>query len=175
MIETNDMNFQIRKARKGDAQAILRIHHDVIAEKDYFISVIEEFHKTEEAQREWIQEISENDRDMLLVAEVNTKVIGWLVFKSQDRKRLMHTGSFGVMIHKDYRGKGIGKDLIKKLIQWAQQNPKIEKISLGVFSTNQRAIALYKQLGFIEEGRKIREFKFTENEYVDDILMYRLV
>ncbi|TMU87528.1 GNAT family N-acetyltransferase [Bacillus sp. BHET2] len=169
------MNVQIRKARIEDAEAILHIQREVIAENDYFISVTEEFQKTEEEQRGWIQEISEKSRNTLLVAEINNKVVGWLVFLSQDRKRLMHTGSFGVMIHKDYRGKGVGKKLIEELIQWAEQNPKIEKICLGVFHTNQRAIALYKQLGFIEEGRKIREFKFDENEYVDDILMYRLV
>jgi len=30
-------------------------------------------------------------------------------------------------------------------------------------------------MGFKEEGRKINEFKFNENEYVDDIIMYKLV
>jgi len=44
-----------------------------------------------------------------------------------------------------------------------------------VFSTNKRAIALYKKMGFIEEGRKIKEFKMDNNEYVDDVLMYKLV
>jgi len=29
-------------------------------------------------------------------------------------------------------------------------------------------------MGFIEEGRKIKEFKIAENEYVDYILMYKL-
>ncbi len=70
---------------------------------------------------------------------------------------------------------GIGKELIEALLDWAEANPLIEKVSLGVFSTNHRAISLYKRLGFIEEGRKIKEFKMSENEYVDDIIMYKLV
>jgi ribosomal protein S18 acetylase RimI-like enzyme len=48
-------------------------------------------------------------------------------------------------------------------------------VSLGVFSTNQRAISLYKKMGFVEEGRKIKEFKMSEREYVDDIIMYKMV
>lgn len=32
-----------------------------------------------------------------------------------------------------------------------------------------------QKMGFIKEGRKIKEFKMDENEYVDDILMYKLV
>ncbi len=30
-------------------------------------------------------------------------------------------------------------------------------------------------MGFIEEGRKIKEIKLSENEYIDDILMYKMV
>jgi ribosomal protein S18 acetylase RimI-like enzyme len=65
--------------------------------------------------------------------------------------------------------------LLTALLEWAERNPLIEKVSLGVFSTNYRAISLYKSMGFIEEGRKIKEFKTSENEYIDDILMYKLV
>lgn len=64
-----------------------------------------------------------------------------------------------MMVDKNFRDKGIGKLLIKGLLDWAESNPLIEKVSLGVFSTNKRAIALYKKMGFIEEGRKIKEFK----------------
>ena len=60
-------------------------------------------------------------------------------------------------------------------LDWAEKNPLIEKVSLGVLSTNYRAIALYKSMGFVEEGRKIKEIKINENEYVDDILMYKFV
>ncbi|MBA9028601.1 hypothetical protein HNP81_003921 [Peribacillus huizhouensis] len=34
---------------------------------------------------------------------------------------------------------------------------------------------MYKSIGFVEEGRKIKEVKFKEDLYVDDILMYKLV
>jgi len=80
-----------------------------------------------------------------------------------------------MMVLKEYRGLGIGKLLIGNLLKWAEHNPYIEKISLGVFSTNERAITLYKKLGFVEEARKINGIKLHDNEYIDDVLMYRMV
>ncbi|WNB91533.1 GNAT family N-acetyltransferase [Bacillus sp. NEB1478] len=167
--------YIIRTAKIEDAEAVLDIHRSVIAEGEYFIKVSEEFNRTLEQQKEWIQKIIDNEKDTLIVAEINGEVAGWIVFLSQDRKRVSHTGSFGLMISQNYRGMGLGKMLVTALLDWAEKNPFIEKVSLGVYSTNHRAISLYKSLGFIEEGRKIKEFKMDENEYVDDILMYKLV
>lgn len=131
--------------------------------------------KRRKQQRNWIENILANDNETMLVAETSMGVVGWIVFLSSNRLRLSYTGSFGMMVDKDFRNKGIGKLLIEGLLGWADSNPLIEKVSLGVFSTNDRAIALYKKMGFIQEGRKIKEFKMDSGEYVDDILMYKFV
>ena len=136
----------------------------------------EEFTKTLSQQQEWVQGILDNENETLIVAEKDGEVVGWIVFQTTpNRKRLSHTGSFGMMIRKGFRELGIGEFLLKALLEWAVKNPLIEKVSLGVFSTNKRAISLYKKMEFIEEGRKINEFKLNDHEYVDDILMYKLV
>jgi RimJ/RimL family protein N-acetyltransferase len=171
----SDQKTHIRPVRAEDAEAVLSIQREVVGEKDYFIAVSEEFNKTTEEHQEWIQKIIEHERETMFVAEIEGKVVGWIVFKSQERKRMHHTGSFAIMLQKDFRNKGIGKLLIHELLRWAEEHPIIEKVSLGTFSTNSRAIELYKKLGFVEEGRKVNEFKFNENEYVDDVLMYKLV
>jgi RimJ/RimL family protein N-acetyltransferase len=175
MVAKQDDKAMIRTARIEDAEAVLDIQREVIKEKDYFIAVSEEFSKTVEEHQEWIKKIIEHERETMFVAEMNGKVVGWVVFLSQDRKRMEHTGSIAIMLQKDYRNKGIGKLLISEILSWASQHPVIEKVSLGTFSTNSRAIELYNKLGFVEEGRKIKEFKFSDDEYVDDVLMYKLV
>ncbi|WP_347940530.1 GNAT family N-acetyltransferase [Peribacillus simplex] len=168
-------NYIIRTGELEDAEAVLDVQNSDISEGEYFIAVSEEFNKTPEQQRDWIRRLLENERETIIVAEINGEVIGWIGFQSENRKRMSHKGSFGMMIRKNYRGKGIGKELIKALLEWAEANPFIEKVSLGVFSTNQRAISLYKKMGFVEEGRKIKEFKMSEREYADDIIMYKMV
>ena len=64
--------------------------------------------------------------------------------------------------------------MLRCFIEWAEASPLIEKIGLGVFATNEPAIALYRKSGFVEEGRQPREVK-VGSEYVDVILMYRFV
>lgn len=165
----------IRTARAEDASRILQLQKAVILEGTFLITVTEEFNKTVEQQKEWIEGILANDRETLLVAETSSGIVGWIVCLSSNRSRLTHTCSLGMMIEKEYRNMGIGKRLVEAIVEWATLNPQLEKLSLGVFATNERAIALYKKMGFLEEGRKIREFKINENEYIDDVLMYRLV
>ncbi|WP_019376650.1 GNAT family N-acetyltransferase [Virgibacillus halodenitrificans] len=165
----------IRTANTKDAPRILQIEREVVSEETFLITSLEEFDKTVDQQSDWIENMIHNDRETMLVAEYSGQVVGWIVFMSQNRIRLSHTGSFGMMIEKNFRNMGIGKLLINGILDWAEVNPCIEKVSLGVFSTNKRAIALYKKMGFIEEGRKVREFKISDTEYVDDVLMYKLV
>ena len=169
-------NYIIRTGKIEDAEATLNIHRSIICEGEYLIAYPDEFTRTLLQQREWIKHKLVNRNETIIIAEKDDEVVGFIVFEStQNRKRLSHTGCFGLLIQKDYRGLGIGKMLIQALLEWAEKNPLIEKVSLAVYSTNHRAISLYKRMGFIEEGRKIKEFKFADNEYVDDILMYKLV
>ncbi|WP_312469833.1 GNAT family N-acetyltransferase [Neobacillus sp.] len=168
--------YIVRTGKIEDAEVTLDIQRSVVCEGEYLIAYPEEFTKAPNQQREWIQCILENENETIIVAEKDGEVVGWIVFEStQNRKRMSHTGSIGMLIKNNYRGQGIGKMLLQVLLEWAEKNPLIEKVSLAVFSTNHRAISLYKKMGFIEEGRKINEFKFDDNEYVDDILMYKLV
>ena len=169
-------NYVIRTGKIEDAEATLNIQKSIVCEGEYIIAYPDEFTKTLSQQREWLKSILDNENETIIVAEKDGEVVGFIVFEStRNRKRLSHTGSIGLLIRNNYRGIGIGKMLIQVLLEWAEKNPLIEKVSLAVFSTNHRAISLYKSMGFIEEGRKINEFKFAENEYVDDILMYKLV
>ena len=171
----NTIQISLRTGNINDAEAVLELEKEILSENDFMISVIEEFEETSEQLRSWIQKILENEREQLIAAEINGEVVGLIVFRSKSSKRLSHTGSFTAMVKKEYRNQGIGKLLIKELLNWAEQNLLIEKVSLGVLSTNQRAIELYKSMGFVEEGRKIKEVKFSKDLYVDDILMYKLV
>lgn len=167
--------IKIRAATEEDAENMLAIQSEVLVEEDFLITTLEEFQQTIGEQKKWIQAKLANERELILIAQYQEKIVGWLVFQSPNRKRLAHTGSFGMMILKEYRGLGIGKRLLEKLLKWAELNPYIEKISLGVFSTNERAIALYKKMGFVEEGRKINEIKLNDKQYIDDVLMYKVV
>jgi RimJ/RimL family protein N-acetyltransferase len=168
--------INIRTGKLEDAESLLEISNSIISEGKYFITVVEELEKKSLKQEEQqIQALLENDNETLIVAEVDEMVVGSIVFRSHKLKRLSHTGSISMSINRHFRGMRVGTLLLTAILEWATKHPNIEKVSLGVFSTNLRAISLYKKMGFIEEGRKVKEFKIDENEYVDDLLMYKFV
>lgn len=172
----NSDEIVIRKGKIEDAGATLEIQKSVIAEAEYLLTLPEEYKKTLLEHKEWVQRRIENENETYIVAEKDGEVIGWIAFENaSNRKRTSHLGTFGLLVSKSYRGLGVGKMLLTALLDWAEKNPSIEKVCLAVFSTNQKAISLYKKMGFIEEGRKIKEFKISDKEYWDDVLMYKLV
>lgn len=109
--------------------------------------------------------------EVLLVVEIDGAIRGGLSFKAGDRKRTAHFGVLGISVDKDCWGRGAGGALIQCLIGWAKAHPTIEKLGLCVFSTNARAIGLYRKLGFVEESRRFGELKYEDGSYVEDIQM----
>lgn len=164
----------IRTAIESDAEQIIIHTKKVLEENPNVIgTTLEEFDITIDEEKDWIE--FHNNQGLLLVAEVNKTIIGILSFRLSPRKRFRHQGMFGMSIQEQFTNKGIGRALIKKLLKWAKEDTRVEKISLEVFSNNKRAIHLYTKLGFTEEGRRKRQVKLGPNEYIDDILMSKFV
>lgn len=165
----------VRTALPEDAEQVTEIVRSVIEEGEFVVSTPDDFLFTVEQEREWIQAHLDDSGKLMLVAEVLGKVLGMLNFQNGARKRLAHQGMFGMSVHGSWRDKGVGEALILSLLSWASDNLLIEKVGLEVFATNRRAIHLYSKLGFAEEGRRFKQVKISDEEYVDLILMHRFV
>jgi RimJ/RimL family protein N-acetyltransferase len=164
--------FTIRRPTIDYAEAIINYSKLLFASTDQVLTVPEEYLMTVEKEIKWIEDLNNNANALLLVAEINNNVVGLLFFMPNSKKKILHTGEFGVSVHPDYQSQGIGKLLVESLVKWARQNVQIEKVFLQVFATNSNAIRLYKKLGFIEEGRHIKAIKQSDGNYVDVIQMY---
>jgi RimJ/RimL family protein N-acetyltransferase len=68
------------------------------------------------------------------------------------------------------RGEGFGGEAIRLVLGFAFRELNLHRVQLGVFSYNQRAYALYKKLGFVEEGRR-RHLLRRDGAWHDDIVM----
>ncbi|WP_407339943.1 GNAT family N-acetyltransferase [Dickeya ananatis] len=88
-------------------------------------------------------------------------------------KRFSHKVEFGVCVLKAFWGYGVGSNLLKESIDWADKN-KIKKITLNVLETNTTAIALYKKFGFEIEGVLRSDKILSDGEYYNTIVMGRL-
>ena len=82
------------------------------------------------------------------------------------RARTFHSASLGIGILKKFRGIGIGKLLIKELLDFATNSRYIAKIDLQVKLDNKVAINLYKSFGFNIEGINKRAI-YINGRFID--------
>jgi RimJ/RimL family protein N-acetyltransferase len=75
-----------------------------------------------------------------------------------------------MLVDRDWRGRGVGSALVRAGIDWAR-GQGLHKVSLEVFAHNEAGIALYRKSGFIEEGRRPRQYRRASGELWDSIVM----
>ncbi|MCL2519437.1 MAG: GNAT family N-acetyltransferase [Spirochaetaceae bacterium] len=78
--------------------------------------------------------------------------------------------NIGIFLGKPYQRLGYGYEALSLLIRFIFNELNIRKIKLFVFSFNEAGIALYKKLGFKEEG-VLKEELYREGRYHDSIVM----
>ncbi len=174
-VRIKERSVTIRSARVEDAEQILKYLKQIISEGAYMRTTPEEFTLTVEQEAEWIRNHLDAPGKLIILAEAENQIVGYLDFSNFEKKRVAHNGTFGISVLKEWRNLGIGRLLLETMLDWARRNPLIEKIYLDVFASNERAIHLYKKLGFVEEGRKSRHLKLGDGQYEDEILMSRFV
>jgi RimJ/RimL family protein N-acetyltransferase len=177
VILKNGLEAVICPACAEDAPQLLEGFKSVAMEEKFVLSTLSDIEKLApsiEKEAEWIKNTFDGG-GMILTAKINKKIEGYISISIDAMTRRKHIAVIGICIFKRYRNIGAGKALMESAINWAKENPKIEKLALSVFADNASAIKLYEKLGFLTEGRQVREIKRGKNDYVDTIMMYMFV
>ena len=100
------------------------------------------------------QELERNVAARYLVAETNGRVVGyagaWVILDES------HITNIAVL--EGFRGRGIGKQLTKALLQYLS-NLGASYATLEVRVSNERAQHLYRSLGFVSVGKRKRYYE----------------
>ena len=164
----------VRSAVEADAQVLLDNARRMM-EEPFNVTTPDEFDVNVDQERAWIVAHREKPGWLAIVAEVDGVVIGLLNFENGGRARIAHRGTFGMSVLPAWQERGVGTALLAALLGWAEAHPTIEKVVLAVVEGNHRAVALYEKYGFLVSGRNPREVKYGEDDYRDDLVMYRFV
>lgn len=156
-----------------DATELLEVARRIMTESKHLLTQGDEFKFTVEMQEKRIGDFTEHPDALLLVARVDGKIVGMVDFKVGTRRRIAHHGMLGLSLIPEFTGKGLGRLLMIELIQWAQQNQRVEALRLQVHRKNLVAIRLYESLGFKVEGCEVRGIKFDDGTF-DDVLTMAL-
>ena len=110
-----------------------------------------------------------------LVAVDDDTVIGFSeLITHPDAPRHRHAGDINMIVSReDRQGGGVGQALMQHMVTLADDWLGLVRLSLVVWTNNQRAIRLYEQFGFEREG-VMRSYALWKGDYIDALLMSRL-
>lgn len=141
------MNYIIRKIEENE----IGILNDFLYEAIFIPKGVQPPPKDIIKQPElqvYVSEFGTRIGDYGLVAEVNNQIIGaaWVRIMNDYGHIDNQTPSFAISLYKEYRGYGIGTDLMKRMLGLLKQNG-YKQTSLAVQKANY-AVKMYKNVGF---------------------------
>lgn len=161
---------EVRPARARDARQVRSLIEEVAREGRFIrtervLAPPGEFRGR--FRRSWTRGAAE------LVAVAGGRVVGHLGVAREAGPVTRHVAALGMLVQRDWRGRGVGAALMAEVIRWARW-AGVEKLTLSVFPHNRAARALYRKFGFAEEGI-LRGHSKKSSGYEDEVVMSRWV
>ncbi|PTM98612.1 phosphinothricin acetyltransferase [Mycoplana dimorpha] len=162
MVNRMEQATLIRDAREEDMAAVMDIYNDAVANttaiwNDTLVDL--------NNRLEWFRTRRERGFPVL-VAERDGRVVGYATYgdwRAFDGYR--HTAEHSIYVHADMRGQGIGRAMLKSLIDRARA-AGIHVIIAGIEAENEASIRLHESLGFRVVGR-FREVGIKFGRWLD--------
>ncbi|MDO4734388.1 MAG: GNAT family N-acetyltransferase, partial [Lachnospiraceae bacterium] len=140
-------------------------------ETDYLLSYPEENSFGAEEEAQFLKEKASSSNETELIAIVDGKIVATAGIEAIGKKyKVKHRAEFGISVLKEYWGLGLGKALTKACIQCAR-DAGYDQLELNVVAENERALSLYRSLGFVEFGRNPKGFNSKETGYQELVYM----
>ncbi|UOB76599.1 GNAT family N-acetyltransferase [Bacillus sp. ZJS3] len=170
----NGLTYTIRSAAETDAEQLSKIRVQIDGETENMDREAGEGFIDKRGVQNIIKTDSEESKNLFLVAEVHDRIVGFSRCEGSNLKRLSHKVEFGICILKEFWGYRMGKSLLQQSIHWADEN-EIKRISLQVLETNEKAVQLYKELGFEVEGILKNDKRLSDGKYYNTVVMGRCI
>ncbi|MEH6890753.1 GNAT family N-acetyltransferase [Bacillus sp. JJ864] len=166
----NGKEVIIREATQDDAQAMIKFYNIVGGETDFLSFGKNEFSMSLPDYENFIKSTKAEHNSIILLATMDDEIISIASITSSQKARTKHVGTLGIVIAEKHCGFGLGKKLMEELIEWARGNGTTKKIHLVTRGDNDRAIELYKNVGFKEEGL-LEQDTYINGVYYNTLIM----
>ena len=158
IILKNGREAQLRNGVAADGDAVYELFQLTHAETDYLLSYPDENSLDPEQEAQFLQEKTDSPNEIEILAIVDGKVVGMAGIEAVGKKfKVRHRADLGISVLKEYWGLGLGKALMLACIQCAK-DAGYAQVELNVVAENERALSLYRSVGFEEFGRNPRGF-----------------
>ena len=160
----------LRPEEKGDLEPVWAMFSTLSEESLQYLPIP----ITRERVEGWFREI-DYEKALPILGLVGTqegeRVIAASALGFSERGHDRHVTRFGITVHDDYQGLGLGMKLTAYMIEIAREKG-LRKVALEVVTHNARAIHVYKRNGFTIEGKlEMSHWHYLLKEYGDDYVM----
>ena len=151
------MNIKIRKWKDGEQTFLEDFLYEAIFIPEGVEAPSREIIRLPELQV-YITDFGKKPDDICFLAEADGKVAGAVWVRVMEDYGHLEEGvpSFAISLYKEYRRKGIGTELMKRMLQELAQRG-YEKASLAVQKANY-AVRMYRKVGFEIVGENEEEY-----------------
>jgi ribosomal protein S18 acetylase RimI-like enzyme len=140
--------YLIRPSEDSDAPGFAALIEAVAGEGELIAAVPGEPDTIEQSLR-LVSIVLEGGLSLTL--EVDGVPAGNVMVQRRAGRHYAHVGEIAILVSNGQRGCGLGRSLMEMAIAWGRA-VGLAKLALRVFPDNGRAIALYRSLGFEDEG-----------------------
>lgn len=159
--------MKLRIAKASDAEAIAQAEAETARTPGLLVGRPGEI--PVEAFRAKIVKLADHGRYM--VAEEGMTVVGHAMLDPMPMRANAHVFQLTIVVHPGHTDRGVGKTMLRDLLEWAEHDNRVGKVELTVRAGNLRAQNLYRRFGFVEEARFRRRVHRSDGKYEDDIGM----
>ena len=159
--------MKIRTAEVADAEAIAAAEAETAGTPGLLVGQPGEIPL--DAYRTKIAKLASGGR--YIVAEQDGAIVGHALLDPMPMRAHAHVFQLTIVVHPANVGRGIGRAMLRDLLEWAQRDRRVGKVELNVRAGNLRAQNLYRSMGFVEEARFRGRVRRTDGQIEDDLGM----
>lgn len=172
IIDLNGKELLLRNATEDDAEMLIEYLKITCGETRFLVKEPEEIIMTLEQEKDYIKNQNESENSIMILAFLDGEYIGNCALIGNRLSRFKHRVTMGIALYQKFTGMGIGRVMIEELISIAREKG-FEQIELEVVAGNERALHLYKSMGFEVYGTFPKNMKYKDGTYADAYWMMK--
>jgi RimJ/RimL family protein N-acetyltransferase len=164
----------IREIRESDAAVFLALQRLLDQETAFMLYEPDERKTTLSQQINLIRRVADlPNRTIFLALTEEGEAAGYVAGLGGLARRNSHKADVTIGVAQEFAGQGLGTRLMETVERWAR-NQGLHKLELTVMADNERAIALYRKMGYQDEGRQVDSLR-VNGRYIDELSMGKLL
>ena len=168
---------RLRTASVADAEALVELDTALVQDGRGMVQTLDDVGDLDAKRRrvdDMYRGFSAGEATLILVAELAAGVVGCTELRQLRPTLCQHVGILSVGVHPDAQRQGVGRALMNALVAHAEECGLL-RLELYVRADNDRALAMYRSLGFTLEATRARFIRRSDGGFVDDHVLVRFL